>query len=198
MNNYLQLLKSKNFLTEIKKYHFSEEIRIKLAFYHIALMMSESSGVSALHVNLIKKYSDKDYKNIISYELAGYCITTQNKIFEFQKIGGYSCHIHNKFFNKKYYFTKDFFNDINQYFYKFLDEQIENRKSQINYLEKLNDFQYQLTKKYLKQHEIYENINQEIEKNKELVALLHYITYKNDIVKQSIHQEEEKKFKLKI
>lgn len=197
MDIYLKFLKNKNFLKEIKKYDFSEEIRIKLAFYHIAIIISESTGISNIDMKLIRIYSDRNYKNIINYEIEGFFITTQNRCFELKKLWGYSCNIDNKFFNKKYSYTKNFLNDIQKYFDSFLDEKINKEKINVKYINYLNDFTYLLNKKYLKKNEINENMIKEIHKNTELVSLLNYMIYKNDIVKKSIHQEN-KKSKIKI
>lgn len=197
MDIYLKFLKNKNFLKEIKKYDFSEEIRIKLAFYHIAIIISESTGISNIDMKLKRIYSDRNYKNIINYEIEGFFITTQNKCFELKKLWGYSCNIDNKFFNKKYSYTKNFLNDIQKYFDSFLDEKINKEKINVKYINYLDDFTYLLNKKYLKKNEINENMIKEIHKNTELVSLLNYMIYKNDIVKKSIHQEN-KKSKIKI
>lgn len=188
-NNYLQILNNKNFLKEIKKYNFPDEIMVKLGFYHVAVIISECSGVSSVDLNLDSIYLDGEYKNLYKYEIKGNFLTTANKVFSTNTRGGYSCKIHNKFFQKKYSFTKNFTNDIANYFSQFFQNN-EQENIGVHYLKQNHNIKFTLNKKYLKQDEIYQKISENIEKNQELTAILNYIIYHDNIVKKPIHKKE--------
>ena len=188
-HNYLQILNNKNFLKEIKKYNYPDEIMVKLGFYHIAVIMSECSGISSIDLDLDSIYFYSDYKNFYKYQIKGSFLTTTNKVFSTHNRGGYSCKIHNKFFQKKYSFTKNFLNDIDSYFSKFF-QTTEKEKINIHYIKQIQNCTFTLNKKYLKQNEIYQKIYENIEKNQELTAILNYMIYHDNIVKQCIHKEQ--------